>query len=109
MVRMDFGYHWDCGWGIDEVDGYDVVGLGQNTPNPTDDRTQIEVNLKRAMQTHLALYDINGKRVRLLGAGRMSPGSHQVDVNTADLDAGVYFYSLTTSSGVITKRMTVMH
>jgi hypothetical protein len=38
----------------------------------------------------------------------MAPGLHHVDVNTANLGAGVYFYTLTTNNMTSTKRMTVV-
>lgn len=83
--------------------------LGQCVPNPATGKARLGFTLNASMQAKLALYNLSGKLLRTLVDGPMGPGQHQVEVNTSDLDAGVYFYTLTTPAGIATKRMTVMH
>ncbi len=105
MVRMNFNSN--VGIGAENVQN--GVGLGQNLPNPANGTTSVNYSLDNAAQVALNLYDINGKLVRNLVQGTEGAGSHRVEINTADLQEGVYFYTLTTDKMTATKRMTVVH
>ncbi|MBS1583203.1 MAG: T9SS type A sorting domain-containing protein [Bacteroidetes bacterium] len=106
MVRMNF----NATVGIAENDFNNGIGLGQNYPNPAGTgSTRIDLSLEQAAQVTLDLRDVSGKLVRTLLQGNMAQGLHRVDVDTADLEVGVYFYTLTTGSTVSSKRMTVVH
>jgi hypothetical protein len=105
MVRLNF----DATFGIDKTDYQNGVGMGQNYPNPANNgSTRIDVNLQQSAHVNMVLRDISGKLVQTLEDRTMAPGLHHVDVNTANLGAGVYFYTLTTNNMTSTKRMTVV-
>jgi hypothetical protein len=105
IVRMNFDSHI----GITENDINNGVGLGQNYPNPANNgSTRIDVSLQQSAHVNMVLRDISGKLVQTLEDRTMAPGLHHVDVNTANLGAGVYFYTLTTNNMTSTKRMTVV-
>jgi hypothetical protein len=105
MVRMNYNINI----GISEHDIQNGVGLGQNYPNPANNgSTTIDVSLAHSAQVNMVLRDISGKLVQTLEDRTMAPGLHHVDVNTANLGAGVYFYTLTTNNMTSTKRMTVV-
>ncbi len=105
MVRMNFTQNV----GIDGTTVRNGVGLGQSFPNPANTAATVSYSLDNAAQVGLNLYDINGKLVRTLVNGNVAAGNHRVDINTADLQEGVYFYTLTTDKFTATKRMTVVH
>jgi hypothetical protein len=105
MVRMNFNSNISIG--AENVQN--GVGLGQNMPNPANGTTSVNYSLDQAAQVDFNLFDINGKLVRNLAQGNMAPGTHRVVINTADLQEGVYFYTLTTDRMTSTKRMTVVH
>lgn len=105
MVRMNF----NSNIGIGEGNTHNGVGLGQNYPNPANGgSTRIDFSLDQAALVTMELRDISGKLVQTLVSGNMAQGVHHVDVNTANLGAGVYFYTLTTGKNTSTKRMTVV-
>jgi hypothetical protein len=105
MVRLNFTQNI----GIGEANTHNGVGLGQNYPNPANGgNTRIDFSLDQSAPVTLVLRDISGKLVQTLVDGTMGQGVHHVDVNTADLGAGVYFYTLTTGKNTSTKRMTVV-
>jgi len=106
MIRMAFA---EVLLGITPDDVQNGVGLGQNTPNPANELTTVNYTLENSAKVNMELHDINGKLVRILAEGTMSAGEHRVDINTSDLQNGVYFYVLTTDGAVSTKRMTVVH
>lgn len=105
MVRMNF----EENVGIGENNVRNGIGLGQNYPNPANNgTTRIDFSLEQGAQVNMELRDISGKLVQVLVNGYVSEGVHHVDVNTENLGAGVYFYTLTTDKSVSTKRMTVV-
>jgi len=53
----------------------------------------------------LALYDVNGREVRLLDAGVRPAGRHELVLDGSGLSSGVYFYKLTTAGFTLQKRM----
>ncbi len=64
-----------------------VNALLRNEPNPFSPRTVIRFSLAEKGPADLALYDVNGRRVRTLVTGVQEAGSHQVIWDGLD-DAG---------------------
>lgn len=85
--------------------------LRPNAPNPFAARTTIVFDLARSERVTLRIYDVTGRRVRTLAAGReLTPGSHALEWNGRDdagavLDAGLYFCRLETETASETRRM----
>lgn len=105
MVRLNF----DQTAGIEANDIRNGVGLGQSFPNPAKGSAFIDFSLVNSSMVTMQLHDLSGKLVRTLVNGNMAQGAHRVEVNTADLQEGVYFYTLTAGDTRATKRMTVVH
>jgi hypothetical protein len=108
----------DFGWGI--IDAYEAVlaagavaaevspdapasgdWLFVSHPNPTRAATSIRYRLGRAGRVDLSIYDIGGRLVRTLAAGRFPAGDRAVawdgrDESGRHVTAGVYLYRLTT-------------
>jgi hypothetical protein len=82
--------------------------LSQNVPNPCNSTTAIQFNLPSSEQVSLDLYDIDGRAVQHILNGINPAGNHQVNINTSSLNAGVYYYTLQTSSGKLTRKMIVV-
>lgn len=105
MVRMNF----NPSVGIEESDRQNGVGVGQNFPNPSRGYTQIPYDLSANAEVTLEVRDLSGKLVASLSEGRKAPGVYRIELNTNELNEGVYFYTLTANGTRITKRMTVLH
>lgn len=91
-------------------DGY---GLLQNYPNPFNPSTQIKYTLTKADNVVLKIYDVLGKEVRTLVNEKLTPGEKIVTWNGLDnsgnkVSSGTYFVKLVTSSGVDSKKMTLL-
>jgi hypothetical protein len=82
--------------------------LAQNYPNPFNARTSIEFELDEKSNVRLAVYDITGAEVEVLHTGDLDAGGHSIGWDAADFASGVYYYSLTTSSGSQTRKMTLL-
>ncbi|MBA3665575.1 MAG: T9SS type A sorting domain-containing protein [Bacteroidetes bacterium] len=68
--------------------------LFQNKPNPAKENTQLKFQLNTEGNVSLKLYDILGKPVNTIIEQRMNEGNHTVNVETAGLSNGIYFFVL---------------
>ena len=78
--------------------------LFPNYPNPFNSETVISYRLKRTASVKLAVYDLTGRRVRLLFRGNELAGYHRVrwdgrDDSGVAVSSGVYVARLTTTDG----------
>ncbi len=79
--------------------------LGLNYPNPFNPETTIPFELSESDMVTLSVFDINGRRVRILAQGNHSAGAHQVRFNAEGLASGVYFVRLETSRNVMVNKL----
>ena len=79
--------------------------LNQNYPNPFNPSTQIQYALPEATQVTLEVFNSVGQKVMELVNGQQSAGYHTATFNASGLSSGVYFYKLSTSSFINTKKM----
>ncbi len=82
--------------------------LYQNFPNPFNPSTVIRFELKTKQYAKVNVYNILGKVVSTLKDETLDAGVHEVKFNAGDLPSGVYFYSLETRSGKVTRQMLLM-
>lgn len=96
------------GLGVEEQ-GNTGVALSQNTPNPaTAGNTLINYGLaNNADNVSLEIYDISGQLVQSVNQGQQAAGQHTIDLNTSNLSAGVYFYTLNVDGVKVTKKMVI--
>lgn len=93
--------------GIDENHANNIR-VGQNIPNPFNDNTYISYELVEGANVTLEIFDVTGKKVQTINEGRKFAGSHNIQFNGGNLQAGVYFYTLTAGETRVTKRMTLV-
>lgn len=84
--------------------------MGPLVPNPTRAGTMARFALPATAAVDLAAYDVGGRRVRTLFAGRMSAGEHVVTWNFADddgraLPAGLYLVRLQVGGEELIRRV----
>jgi hypothetical protein len=63
-------------------------------PNPFNPSTTVSFRLEHSMPVSLELFDLNGRRVRLLHQGPLPGGPHQLRLDAGELASGLYFLSL---------------
>jgi hypothetical protein len=118
-------YGWDGGIYYWYLYGYGGVGmngrptyapvgagtmLGQNSPNPFGDGTQIAYSVASGSRVVLHLYDAAGRVVRTLDDGMRKPGAYTAywdgrDDKGAKLTPGTYFYELEVNNRRESKKM----
>ena len=79
--------------------------LKNNFPNPFNPVTIIQYSIDKYEFVSLKIYDILGNEVKTLIRNIQSPGEYKISFNASELSSGIYFYSLTTSSSSLTKKM----
>ncbi len=97
------------------VDPPSRTGLCQNYPNPFNAETTIRFELAgEAEAVSLSIYDLMGRRLRVLSLGGMAAGSYDFvwdgrDDNGRAVASGIYFYRLEIGSSFVeTRRMTLL-
>ncbi|MEZ5063799.1 MAG: FlgD immunoglobulin-like domain containing protein [bacterium] len=79
-------------------------------PNPFRDHTTIRYELPRAARVELAVYDVAGRRVRVLDEGERAAGPHRTEWDGLDqsgrpVAGGVYFSRLKSGGSTSTSRV----
>ncbi len=87
--------------------------LYQNYPNPFNPQTTIKYDIPKApftSETHvtLVIYDILGKEVKTLVNEYKKTGSYLVEFDGSNLASGVYFYKISASNYVETKKLVLI-
>lgn len=82
--------------------------LFQNYPNPFRSKTEIRFDLEKKSHVTLTIYDVLGRRVRVLRDEEMEANSHFVRFEARGLSSGVYFARLKINEGVQTIPMTLI-
>ena len=81
--------------------------LFQNYPNPANGFTTVRYSLENNAEITFEVMDITGKKVISTFEGNRNAGTHTIEVNSNELNAGMYFYSIVVNGKRITKKMTI--
>jgi len=84
--------------------------LGRAAPNPFNPRTTIVFEIPREQSVKIVVYDLLGRRVRLVAEGYRLPGHHEVSWNGRDsagreMPSGTYVVRLESESGVEARKV----
>jgi hypothetical protein len=82
--------------------------LGQNCPNPFNERIVISCQWSVVSEVRLVVYDILGREVAVLVNERKRPGRYEVEFDAGGLASGVYFYRLNAGAYVESWKMVLM-
>ena len=72
--------------------------LHQNYPNPFNPNTTIAFSLSEATEIKLEIFNILGRHVATLFAGKLQAGQHKLNWQATDMPSGIYYGSLKTES-----------
>ena len=90
------------------VDAPFGFSLDQNFPNPFNPETTIRFTIPKNDHVRLKIYNSLGQLVEVLADRTMNAGVHSVRFSGAELSSGVYFYTLTTEDGILSKKMLLL-
>ncbi|MBP7103087.1 MAG: T9SS type A sorting domain-containing protein [Bacteroidales bacterium] len=80
--------------------------LGQNIPNPATSMTVIPYTIPQEGKVSIKVMSVNGQ-ILYKEEIEASSGTHYVELNTADLSNGIYYYSMEYQGQRIVKKMTI--
>jgi len=82
--------------------------LAQNYPNPFNPGTNISYALPQSEHVTLTVYDILGRKVRVLVNSTQPAGQYSVRWNASNVPSGVYFYHLQAGPVDLVRKMILM-
>ncbi len=82
--------------------------LHQNYPNPFNPRTTLTFTLHQAGAVQLELFDMTGRRIRVLMDRILAAGTHAVTFDAGNLSSGNYLYQIRSGTEVQSRQMTVL-
>jgi len=82
--------------------------LQQNYPNPFNPATKIEFRILNSEFVRLKIYDVLGREVAALVNEELAAGSYEIQFDAEYLSGGVYFYTLSASDFISTKKMLLL-
>ncbi len=92
----------------DEKNIPSVFSLSQNYPNPFNPTTLISYGLPHSSHVNIAVFNLLGQRVALLGDGDEAAGYHDVTFDGKGLASGVYLYRIQAGEFVQTRKLVLM-
>ena len=91
-------------------DGPAIAGLaiGAAYPNPTRGLAKLDLQLDRALDLRVALYDVVGRQVATLADGPVAAGETTLELAVDGLAPGVYLLRVEADGQAVVRRMTVL-
>ncbi len=101
-------YHESGSTGLPEA-----FTLNQNYPNPFNPTTSITYSLTKSANIELAVFNLQGQRIKTLMSGMQAAGDYEVtwdgtNENGMKVASGIYIYQLITGNQRTVKKMTLM-
>ena len=84
-----------------------AVELGSAYPNPANESTNIPVSLSQSAFVTLTVFDLLGRKQKVVDARLRPGGEHHVFVRTDDLPSGVYIVRLDTGNLSVSRMLTI--
>jgi len=84
-----------------------IVGVPTLSPNPMADQATIHFQTNTSSDVKIELYDMTGKMVKEILNEKLAYGNHTADVNATGLNAGMYFYKISTGSYTTTEKIII--
>ena len=107
---QDFAFT-DADFTIQGVNDKPAISKGfevsQNYPNPVSDQTYFTVTLSQGADINVQITSITGQIVQATDYGYKAAGTHTLTINAARLIPGVYFYTVSTGTNKVTRKMIV--
>ncbi len=83
------------------------ISLENAFPNPTTGMTSIRFSLDDAANVNFTLSNVIGQVVENKQLGNLASGTHNLSLDAAQLDSGIYFYSISVGNKRFTKKLIV--
>jgi hypothetical protein len=68
-------------------------------PNPTTSKTNLSITLTKSELININLFDSKGQLIKGIKSGLLNSGTNIIEIETANLESGLYFISVGNSTG----------
>lgn len=89
--------------GIEESNEF--VAASNLFPNPTNNSSNLTINLKNNSNVSIEVVDITGKVVYTADKGELNAGNHAFEINSTSFNGGVYYVNINTNGVITTKKL----
>ena len=86
---------------------FDADIVSQNFPNPFTITSIVEVDLKTTSTVYLEVYNLMGQMVFSTPAQKANPGTHFITIDGAELQSGIYLYTVFVNDKKVNKKMVI--
>jgi hypothetical protein len=107
-TKTVYKFKFTTGTGINDKIGLTDFQLNQNYPNPFNPATLISYTLQQASDVKLIVSNSLGEEVAIVSEGYHEVGKHVKEFKANNLSSGIYYYTLITEAGRISKKMVLM-
>lgn len=81
--------------------------VSQNYPNPATGMTQFMVSLTVPLSVTMSVRNLPGQELQSLDLGMLPAGKNLVRIDLSGMKPGIYFYTVKTGQGEITRKMVI--
>jgi hypothetical protein len=82
--------------------------LSHGHPNPFNPVSRFRFAVPKPSRVMIVLYDVSGRRVRILLDAEMEPGLHTIALDAGGLASGVYFCQMVSDSFIETRKIVLL-
>jgi hypothetical protein len=104
-TKTVYKFKFTTGTGINDKIELNDFQLNQNYPNPFNPSTLISYTLQKGADIKLSIANTLGEEVALISEGYHEAGKHVKEFKANNLSSGIYYYTLITEAGRISKKM----
>lgn len=97
----EFSMDWPQGMNDRKENGMAVY------PNPFDGKATVSFSTGSQGNVTMSLYDVYGSVVKVIDAGALSSGNHELELSAAGLAPGMYILKVQASGEVFTKKVSI--
>jgi len=106
-VNTYFGISFDDAW-INSIEDVDAnFAVGDVYPNPADISAKLGVELKNTSNLKVEVLNSLGQVMEVITNDTYPAGQHTIDINTSELESGMYICRISAGNSTITKQMLV--
>ena len=96
----------------------DYVGIGENKqpssfgeveifPNPATNSFYVSFEQKQAGNTNIALYDLQGRKIKEIYSGELNLGTQQIQANIGEIKPGMYLLVINKNGQSLTRKVII--
>jgi hypothetical protein len=105
---FDMGAYERIITGIDSQPSNNTSDWQNVYPNPFTDQAKLSYVFDRKSQVEINLYNSSGELIQTLLSEQQEAGKQELQLNSSNLPAGIYFYRISTDSKQATGRMVLL-